>query len=309
MVLVGAGLLLGLAAPARADEPSTDDEAKRHFMAGVAYLEDKEGERYEDAYNEFKTAFTLSHAAKVLGNLGLCAMKLERDGEAIDAYGQYLAEVSDIDPEERAQIEHDLTTLKQGVVRVSVVSHEAAGALFDTRYASLGAPVSNVYDVSAGKHELRVRPGHHLLVLKVGGQERGRWEFTVGAGSTASHDFVSSEQRPAPARSRVGPIVTMAIGGATLGAAGVLGAITLTKVHHLESNCPNGGCGAVEFGEVDRTRTLVRVTDTLFLAGGVVAAAGLAWFVLASPTSRSSGSTASAACAEHGCMATFRTGF
>src|SRR5690348_508112 len=34
--------------------PPVSDEAKRHFEAGVALLEDPEGERVEDAYREFK---------------------------------------------------------------------------------------------------------------------------------------------------------------------------------------------------------------------------------------------------------------
>ena len=86
---------------ARADDVSP--EARAHFKTGVAYLEDPEGQRFEDAYAEFRKAYELSHSAKILGNLGLCAMKLERDGEAIDDYTKYLTEVVDIEANERAR--------------------------------------------------------------------------------------------------------------------------------------------------------------------------------------------------------------
>ena len=68
------------------------EEARQHFKAGVNLLNDPDGPRYEEAYREFKAAYAASASYKILGNLGLCAMKLERDGEAIDAYEKYLAE-------------------------------------------------------------------------------------------------------------------------------------------------------------------------------------------------------------------------
>ena len=80
-----------------ADDVPISDTAKRQFEVGVAFLDDPEGARYEDAYRAFKAAHADSPSPKILGNVGLCAMKLERDAEAIDAYGRYLKEVQDID--------------------------------------------------------------------------------------------------------------------------------------------------------------------------------------------------------------------
>src|SRR5690242_12924037 len=100
---LGAALLAGVvlvAAPAHADDPPAapatpaapaktnpagiNEEGRRHFNAGVALLQDPEGEKVEEAYREFKTAYDVSGSAKILGNMGFCAMRLERDGEAID---------------------------------------------------------------------------------------------------------------------------------------------------------------------------------------------------------------------------------
>jgi tetratricopeptide (TPR) repeat protein len=68
------------------------EEARQHFKAGVNLLNDPDGPRYEEAYREFKAAYASSPSYKILGNLGLCAMKLERDGEAIEYYDRYLQE-------------------------------------------------------------------------------------------------------------------------------------------------------------------------------------------------------------------------
>src|SRR5205814_2459788 len=99
---------------ARAETPEALDEAKKYFETGVGYLDDPDGERVEEAYHAFRRAYELSKSPKVLGNIGLCAMRLERDGEAIDAYSEYL-ELPDIDAEERAQIEKDLRALSTSV--------------------------------------------------------------------------------------------------------------------------------------------------------------------------------------------------
>ncbi|HYJ09195.1 MAG TPA: hypothetical protein VEX18_09295, partial [Polyangiaceae bacterium] len=83
-----AGLLLVGSLYARtaaaADVPISDN-ARAHFNAGVSLLQDPDGARYEEAYREFQAAYADSPSWKICGNLGITAMKLERDGEAIDA--------------------------------------------------------------------------------------------------------------------------------------------------------------------------------------------------------------------------------
>ena len=89
--------LLATSAVWAADVPITD-EARGHFTSGVNLLKDPDGARYEDAYREFKAAYAAAASYKILGNLGLCALKLERDGEAIDAYEEYLKHAPDSRP-------------------------------------------------------------------------------------------------------------------------------------------------------------------------------------------------------------------
>src|SRR4029079_4172431 len=115
--------LLSLSPRACAQEVQVSEAARQHFKTGVAYLTDPDGARYEDAYREFKTAYADSPSWKILGNLGITSMKLERDGEAVDAFEKYLAGGgANVDSSERAQMERDLMTTKAGLVWVTVKS-------------------------------------------------------------------------------------------------------------------------------------------------------------------------------------------
>src|ERR1041384_2551839 len=85
--LLGAVVLAALllvSGSARAQE-KISDEAKLYFKNGVELIQ-QSPPNYQDAYYQFKLAYEKSGSWKVLGNLGLCALKLERDGEALPAY-------------------------------------------------------------------------------------------------------------------------------------------------------------------------------------------------------------------------------
>src|SRR3954453_16997389 len=100
-------LSLLVATPAYADE-KISEEAKLYFQNGVELIQNQPP-NYQDAYYQFKLAWDRSHSWKVLGNWGLCALKLERDGEAIWAYSEYLKKGgSDVDASERKDLERDL---------------------------------------------------------------------------------------------------------------------------------------------------------------------------------------------------------
>src|SRR5258708_3513952 len=108
-LLTSASLPLAVLAGSRPAFPAdlpVSERAGQHFKTGVASFADPEGARYEDAYREFKLAYADSPSWKILGTLGIAAMKLERDGEAVDAYEKSLAQGgTQIAPAERAQME------------------------------------------------------------------------------------------------------------------------------------------------------------------------------------------------------------
>ena len=97
---MGGALLVALllnAGTARADD-AIPEEAKLYFKNGVELIQ-SQPPNYQDAYYQFKLAWEKSKSWKVLSNWGVCALKLERDGEAIWAYTEYLKQ-KEIDPDD-----------------------------------------------------------------------------------------------------------------------------------------------------------------------------------------------------------------
>jgi hypothetical protein len=323
-LVLGLTLVLPVAS-ARAD--SGEEEAHKHFKVGISYLQDPEGERFEEAYGEFKLAYDLSHSPKVLGNIGLCAMKLERDGEAINAYTRYLQEVPDIEADERTQIERDLAALQASAVHVSVTVRQANASLSDTHYPAQGANVLNVYSPTQGANEYLIRPGHHVITLRIDARDVASWEFTASPGSKLARDFsqasapganpagngASAASRSQP--SRTVPFIVTGVGVAALAAGGVFGLVTLGKVHDLDKKCPNDTCPSNAYSaDVDPVRNYVRTTDVLLIGGGVVTAAGITWLLLSGPSQservgRANDTRIGAMCTNKACAGTLRMAF
>lgn len=277
-------------APPPTAAPPISEEAKQHFSAGVSLLQDPEGEKVEEAYRQFRTAYDLSGSAKILGNMGFCAMRLERDGEAIDAYSRYLREVPDIDAEERAQIVRDLQTLTVGVARISIESNVPNAMILDERVPVRGSRVTNSYGPMTGnKIEIGIRPGHHLITVKAPGREDAQWELEAYAGSKESHAFVlktPTVQQPYPLSgpaedkpSYFGPILVLSAGGAMLVGGGITGIVALNKTSDIKDACPNDVCPRTYdlAGERSSARTFVGVTDLLLALGTVTVLGGLYW--------------------------------
>lgn len=311
--------IVAIAAPASADDTNTS-EARAHFEAGVALLQDPDGARYEDAYREFRAAYASSRSPRVLGNIGFCAMKLERDLEAIDAYSRYLEEVSDIDPIEREQMRRDLATLRSGVVRVNVNVSPPNARIIDVRKPVRGDAISNVYTAENGQITIGLRPGQHSLRARFDERDSPAWELDATPASTHGHAFVvpPPEARPAPIAappppSRTLPFLTMGLGAAVLAAGGVTGYLAFRRVDSISSSCPNGECPATYDleGEQKKAKTFATASDVLLVSGGVVVLGGLTWLAFsgsgsAAPRERPHEPTlrASAGCAGAGCMAT-----
>lgn len=292
-------------------------EARAHFEAGVALLQDPDGARYEEAYREFVEAYEQSRSPRILGNVGLCAMKLERDAEAIEAYARYIEEVPDIDPVERDQIRRDLITLKSGVVRVTLNVSPPGAKIVDVRVAVRGQPVTNVYVTKGDPITLGVRPGHHVLKAKIGERESATIEIDAAPGTAFTRSLVVAPpsapvQIARPAPSRALPITLLGFGLASLAAGGVTGYLSMKKVDDIAAQCPNGECPTTY--DLDRAqregRMFTTATDILLVTGGVLTLGGFTWLLLqpsgGSAPSREKPATprASAACTGTGCFAT-----
>jgi hypothetical protein len=273
-----------------ADVPISD-EARAHFQSGVNLLKDPDGARYEDAYREFKAAYTAAASYKILGNLGLCALKLERDGEAIDAYEEYLKHAAELDPAEVAQVKTDLSTLKSGVVRVTLNINVPGSLVSDSRTNVKGEKVVNQYGPSElqGPLKIGVRAGHHTLVVRQSGYEDVALDFDAPAGGSLSKDILlhkaeapkpttgpaagpTGPSRPVPTGFYIGAAAT----GALVVGATVVGIMALNKNKDFDG-INNGHAEQLAQQRHDQAQTLNLVNDVL--VGGAVVAAGVTAFV------------------------------
>lgn len=201
------GVLLGMLVTSYAPSSSADsvEDGKKSFQTGVNLLTDPDGAKYDEALPHFKRAYELTKNWKVLSNLGLCYFKLERVGEAIETYERYLKEGDkNIDKEERAQIERDLTTLKGQLVKVKIEVPAAGVQLTDERIKPNGSKVMNVYQLSATTTELGIYAGRHVMTVILD-QQPIKWEVDLPPGGSQSHKFEKTAAAPSAPPSATAP--------------------------------------------------------------------------------------------------------
>jgi hypothetical protein len=300
-LLVGSLLLAGPAV--HAQEVQVSDNARQHFKTGVAYLTDPDGARYEEAYREFKAAYADSASWKILGNLGITSMKLERDGEAVEAFEKYLAGGGQaIDPAERAQMERDLMTTKSSVVWVSLKVDPAGAVLTDERQPLTGRTITNRYDWDKdGNLRIGIRRGHHKMSAKLDGYDDAVWEIDAEPGPDQTHLFQLSKTQavvaPPPGGGTVAGgaaaptettrpvkapvIIGVAATGALLIGSGVVGVLAMGKNSKFKT-ANDGSDPAAAKSLRDSGMTLNLVGDVL-LGAGVVAGAITTYLFLTRP--------------------------
>ena len=197
-------LTLLLSASAYGQE-AISEEAKGYFRNGVELLE-SQPPNYQDAYYQFKLAYEKSNSWKVLGNLGLCALKLERDGEAIQYYKEYLDRGgTEIGPEERSQLERDILLVNGNTATVKLISSIPDIEIVDARAGTVVSP--QTYKFQGTELELRLRGGQHTLTANAPDGKTLRWEVALSPGKEVTHtfDFSAPEETPGQPVTQPGP--------------------------------------------------------------------------------------------------------
>jgi hypothetical protein len=298
---------LGVTAPAYAQD-AISEEAKAYFRNGVDLISGSTP-NYQDAYYQFKLAYEKSGSWKVLGNLGLCAMKLERDGEAIEYYTKYLAEGGDeIDPEERQALQRDLLLIKGNAVEVTITTPEPEIEVTAARSGTAAGAQS--YLITNGRGTLLLRAGTHAITATKDGKSL-RWDVVLSPGKPQSHTFDFSEPAPGaapppgPAPGTVPPpaaeprqtggtlrtvgFVTAGVGVLALGGGVVTGLMAKSKEDDALGECRDSNfagekdCPASVQDEFDSASSLAGVTNVLLIGGGVLTAAGVGMIIFGGP--------------------------
>jgi hypothetical protein len=309
--------------PAAGDD-AISEEAKLYFKNGVELIQ-SQPPNYQDAYYQFKLAWEKSRSWKVLSNWGLCALKLERDGEAIWAYTEYLARSGqDIDPDERKYLERDLLLLNGNAASVSISSDVPDLEVIDARAGSVVPPQS--YRLEGGQLALRLRAGSHSLTASSQGKLL-KWEVTLSPGRTEAHRFefaaataATANAAAPPATAAAAPVTTApgarpvtdvapsrggtvrnigylvtGAGLLALGAGIFTGAQTKNEESELREKCetlPGYGfsCPRSVESDFEELEGRTSLANVLMIGGGVVSAGGLAMIIWGGPrTSASAG--------------------
>jgi hypothetical protein len=288
-------LLTTLSASAHA-AAAVSKEAQEHFNAGVSFLQDPDGARYEEAYREFKAAYAASPSWKILGNLGIAALKLERDGEAIDAFRKYLADGgTEIEPEERAQVQRDLSTLEASAAKLKL-ELPAGAMLLDERFPAMGSAIQNSYGPANGPLEVGVRPGRHRFSASLDGKTSAAWEVELQPQESKTHTFdfevktVTSAVPPSGSGGnglRVASYLAFGVGAVGLGVGTVFGLRAQDQYKQGNALCPNSGVCTLSSADAKKRTSFGSDGDTArtiatagFVAGGVGIVGGVVLFVL-----------------------------
>ena len=225
------------AQPAPAQDPKKLAEAKQHMEAGAAFYNDPSGHKCEEALREFSKAYDLSGSKKALRAMGVCALELERDGDAITYYDKFI-EGKDIDAADRAQVESDLKALKAAVARVTFRTDRPNTHVTATRTPSQGLPVTNRYLVTLEGLTVGIHPGAYTFTATAEGSKDLTWqaeipnganlnkllEFQKGAPVTSEGDMTPPAPVTAPAEdktSRPVPVTAWIFGGLTVASGAV----------------------------------------------------------------------------------------
>lgn len=301
--------LTARAADAPAPGPAQIEEARRLFKVGVALLEDPDGAKYDEARIQFQKAYDLSGNWKVLANLGVCQLKLERDGEAIASYEKYLAGGgANIDPEEKAQIERDLAVMKAQVVTVHLTFPGTGAAVTDERTDSRGNKMINEYTAPDTALTIGLHPGDHTITARLPAGT-AKWDARLAPAGEESHTFeIAAEpvaapgaapgvapaagtpgadqgtapqegERPIPVPVWIGAGVT---GALTIGAV-VTGAMALGKRGDFDSINDSSHSEAEKQSAHDSAASMGLVS-TILSAGALVGAGVTTYFFLSRPT-------------------------
>lgn len=185
--------------PPQGADPAKIEQAKKHMAAGAALYNDPSGHKCEEAYVEFNKAYELSGSLNALKNRAVCALELERDGEALLDYKKVLAGIGDkLDPAEKTQIENDVRALEAAVAWVTIKIDVPKATLVDVRTPSKGLRVRNRYDLTSPSTKLGIHPGDHAFTATTDDGKELTWKVDLANGSTQERLFELTKVTTAP---------------------------------------------------------------------------------------------------------------
>ena len=275
-----------LAAPAWAQPTAVDlaADAKAHYDRG----------EWQDALRLFEEAERIAHSPVLVLYTARCLRNLDRLIRAQELFMQVASEALPGDapkPFQRAvsEAKDDLAALNGRIPRLVI---DRSGAPSDWAVSIDGAPTTET--------RVAVDPGKHVVLAVSGGQERFRKEVSVTEGASVTVKVMPSASAPPspalpglptpspdpdqaadPDGFPVAPgIILTSVGAVAVGVGVALRVVALNKVSDIKERCVGGSCLREDEAELDSAVTFQNTSTGLFIAGGVLAAAGVVLLVV-----------------------------
>jgi len=276
-------------APAAAQSPA---ERQAAVALGEEALELFEQGRWAEAYARFDKADRMTHAPPLVLYMARSQRNMGRLVEARQLY-QRLAEeeLHELAPEQfvkaKTTAANELATLDQRIPKVTIEVKGAPAAQIRVtldevplEQEQLGAPIP----MNPGKHTIEARAeGFSSATVTVELSEE------AGSQSVALTLTEPGEGSPPPPRvepasdSTQGPwwpgAVVLGVGGVGLVVGAITGGMAMGKVDDIKSRCIDNHCPPEDEEQGSNADTLATVSTVGFIAGGVLAAAGVVLLV------------------------------
>ncbi|MBI4705825.1 MAG: tetratricopeptide repeat protein [Deltaproteobacteria bacterium] len=276
-------------------QPSESDVATARQLAQEAQ-QALDAKDYAAAADRFKRAESLYHAPTLLLGLARAYVGLGKYVAAREAYNKVVREKLGPDASKpfREAVEAARTEVVGLDAKIAWVTIEVEGptdpaVTLDAEAiptASLGVRRA----IDPGEHVVRASaPGYvareQKLAVDAGGSQQVK--LTLQPDPNANRPAAAPVATPGPDTGggggtlRLLGFVSLGVGGAGLIAGAVTGALAMDKHSELESACSNGICSPDEEATLDGYHTLGTISTVGFVAGGVLAAGGLALVLFA----------------------------
>lgn len=280
-IAVSMAAALALIAPVCASaQESTDERARAQFRLAEAHYANGS---FLEAAHGFEQAYELSNRPELLYNVYVAYRDAGDLTRSRDALRLYLERMPETDGASRLRAR--LEALERMTGRTAATS---AGAATDSSPSSAGEPAAG----PAGGAGAPVSGAEDTAVSAA-----AQTSAVIERGAAAEgEDSPSSALSPHP-------FVVAGAGAALLVAGSITGALALDHQSSLDETCVDRACPPeVDYVSVANAgRTLAIATDALWIGGGVVLAAGIAW-LLADATSSRPAQPITAACMPEGCF-------
>ena len=298
-LLVAAGLLVvPRSAEAQGAEPSAADrsaaqEAYRHAV------ESFDANRHAEALIDFKRAYALAPAFRILYNIGLCQAALGDSLAAVEAFSGYLRQGgARIESPRRAQIDAEIARLSKQLAWLTLEVVEPGAELsVDGAVVGIG-PLTRELRLNAGRHGIEVRSADGTLktqsvTLGAGSEQRLRFEAhgVSASASSASPDSGSPASSTPAAQRREVPWLAWGVTGA-LGVSTAITGVVALRAHGDEEDlqAKQGVSRQDLLGARDKVKNFALATDVLLAC--TLVATGVSLYLTLKPSASEQPSTA-----------------